>query len=191
MKWSPSRSKRSGASLGDILVILSMLTLGFALVYPRLRHRAFTRQLEGAVAAVDTLRAASSNFLTQNRDWPAPSPEGVIPPELTSALPSGYSFVVEGYTLEWNRWETVEDPVVVAPPTSAAPTPGDSPSDTLLVAPPPTFHTIGGLSVHAGDSALLAGLLRHYGTDASFVRDTTWTLVMPQRSAARTGGGAE
>ena len=166
--------------MGDIVVFLSFLTLGFALLYPRLQERAFDQQLDGAVSAIETLRAAASGFLNQNRDWPAPSPAGVAPPELVSAFPAEYRLAVEGYALEWNRWEIVDRPEVVLPPEPVALSQEDSPDDSVPTRSTTLFRTVGGLTVYSGDSALLAGLLEHYGTRLSFVRDTTWTLVIPR-----------
>ena len=179
---TPSRtdSQRSGAITGDILVFLSILTLGFALVHPRLQQLAFYQQLDGAVSAVETLRAASSAFLSLNRDWPAPSPAGVAPPGLVSAFPAEYSLAGEGYALEWNRWEIVDRPEVVLPVDPAALSQGDPLEDSVPTIPTTLFRTMGGLTVYSGNSALLAGLLEHYGTRLSFVRDTTWTLVIPR-----------
>ncbi len=180
MTPSAEDSQRSGASMGDILVLLSILTLGFALVYPRLQERAFEQQLDGAVSAIETLRAAASAFLNQNRDWPAPSPAGVTPPELVSAFPPEYRLAVEGYALEWNRWEIVDLPEIVLPPESEELSQEDLPGDSVPTRPTALFRTLGGLTLYAGNSALLARLLEHYGASLSFVRDTTWTLVIPR-----------
>ena len=180
MKPSAKDSQRSGASVGDILVLLSILTLGLVLVYPRLQERAFEQQLDGAVSAIETLRAASSAFLNQNRDWPGSSPAGVTPPELVSALPPEYRLAVEGYALEWNRWEIIDRPEIVLPPEPEELSQQDLPGDGVPAGPTASFRAMGGLTVYSGNSALLAGLLKHYGTSLSFVRDTTWTLVIPR-----------
>ena len=180
MTPSAKDSQRSGASVGDILVLLSVLTLGLALVYPRLQDRAFEQQLDGAVSAIETLRAASSAFLNQNLDWPGPSPAGVTPPELVSAFPPEYRLAVEGYALAWNRWEIVDRPKIALPPEPEELSQEDSPGDSVPTRPTAIFRTMGGLTVYSGNSALLAGLLEHYGTSLSFARDTTWTLVIPR-----------
>lgn len=180
MTLSRKDAQRSGASIGDMLVLISILTLGFALLYPQLRQRAFERQLEGAVAAVETLRAASSAFADQNSEWPAPSPAGVEPPELATALPAEYRLAMEGYTLEWNRWESVDRIEVPLPPEPGQPSLGDSLQDSVPTQAQIVFRTMGGVTVYSGDSSLLAGLLANYGPRLSFVRDTTWTLVVPR-----------
>jgi hypothetical protein len=46
----------------------------------------------------------------------------------------------------------------------------------------PITRAVGAVAVHAGDDALLAELLVHYGRGTSFVVDTMWLLVLPERS---------
>lgn len=180
MTLSRKDAQRSGASVGDMLVLLSILSLGFALVYPQLRQRAFEQHLEAAVSAVETLRVASSAFVDQNSEWPAPSPAGVEPPELATALPPEYRLAMEGYTLEWNRWETVDRIEVALPPEPGQPSVLDSPQDSVPTQTQIVFRTMGGVTVYSSDSSLLAGLLANYGPRLSWVRDTTWTLVVPR-----------
>ena len=127
-----------------MLVFLSILTLGFALLYPRMQERAFGQQLEEAVSAIETLREAASAFRSQNREWPAPSPTGETPPELVSALPAEYRLAMEGYTLEWNRWEIVDLPEVAPPPEPSTLSPGDSPEDSVPTSLATLFRTRGG-----------------------------------------------
>jgi hypothetical protein len=40
---------------------------------------------------------------------------------------------------------------------------------------------VGAILVHTGTESLLADLLARYGTAVSYVRDTTWTLVVDDR----------
>ena len=167
-----------------MLVFLSLLTLAFATAFPRLQERAFAQQLDGAVSAIEALRVAASNFEEQGLDWPAPSPPGVTPPELVSTFPAQYDLAADDYSLEWNRWETVDrqgrsEPGFPAPARSV-PAPQDSPPGSVPSLLTTRFRKIGSVTVYSGDPALLAGLLRHYGTSRSFVRDTTWTLVIPR-----------
>ena len=163
-----------------MLVFISILSLGFALLYPRFQERVFARQLDDTVSAIEGLRAASSAFEQQGRDWPAPSPPGVTPPELVSAFPAQHQLGAEGYTLEWNRWETVDRREASLPQEPAAGSQDDSPVDNVPSGPTTLFRTMGGVTVYSGSSALLAALLEHYGTRLSFVRDTTWTLMIPR-----------
>ena len=49
--------------------------------------------------------------------------------------------------------------------------------------PQPLVSTSGGITVHTAETALLAELLSRYGATSSFVRDSTWTLVLPRAGA--------
>jgi hypothetical protein len=46
----------------------------------------------------------------------------------------------------------------------------------------PVPRAVGAVGVHSGEESLLAELLEHYGMEASFVVDTVWLLVLPERS---------
>jgi hypothetical protein len=47
---------------------------------------------------------------------------------------------------------------------------------------------LGAVAVHTGDEILRAALLAHYGMGASFVLDTMWMVVLPERSASGPAG---
>jgi hypothetical protein len=181
-------SGRIGSTTGDRLVILSVLTLGAAFVYPRIAHRAFERQLDRTVAAVDAVRDAASRVRAENGDWPEGAEPGSIPAELAARLPGGFPFTTEHYTLQWTSWEITEDPPEAIPQAVASTLPeGDDAPEPDFAVPivPRTIRAIGGLSVTARQPGLLAGLLERFGSTASFVRDSTWTLVLPERSEPR------
>ena len=182
-----AESDRGGATTGDVLVVLSILTLGFSLLYPRLRERGLAQRLDGAASAVEAVRQSARSFYEENRDWPAPRTAGVTPPELSAALPGDSSFTFEHYTLEWNRWEITEAPVVIvlAEPTVLPEEDDPMDADSAPPSPPPTLRSIGGITLHSGETAILAGLFQRYGAAVSFVRDTMWTLILPQRSDPR------
>ena len=52
----------------------------------------------------------------------------------------------------------------------------------------PLARAVGAVAVYSGEEALLAELLAHYGSDASFVVDSMWMLVLPERAEIPTGG---
>ncbi len=173
------RSDTRGVATGDVIIGLSLLTLLLALVYPTLRARGFRGSLAETVSEVEVFRAGAERFRQVNDSWPAPEAPGAIPPELAGLFPGDASLAREKYTLQWGRWEVVD--YVEAPPSSAPP-PADAPPDTVGPELMPVVRQIGGIILHSSDGALLAELLQRYGTEASFVRDTTWTLVLPGRA---------
>lgn len=95
----------------------------------------------------------------------------------------------EAYVLEWRRWNRIER--VPAPPNPPNATPvdpdeapppivgtADSPPDSVGPELMPVVRQEGAVVVHSSEELLLAELLRRYGPDVSFVRDTTWTLLI-------------
>ena len=56
--------------------------------------------------------------------------------------------------------------------------PGDAPPDSVAPELIPSVRPLGRLVLHTGDDALLGELLARYGTESSFVLDSTWNLVI-------------
>lgn len=169
---------RAGASTGDMLIVLALVSLGASLLYPIRKQRAFDDRVEAAVADVESLRSETQRLRDAEGVWPESAPTGELPAGSESA---GLTLVRDTYALEWTRWVSVELP---QPDTSAIPPPDDEdnpPPEVPL--PQPLVSTSGGITVHTAETALLAELLSRYGATSSFVRDSTWTLVLPRAGA--------
>ena len=173
------RSDTTGVTTGDFVIGLALFALLLALVYPTLRARSFRGSLAETVTEVEAFRAGAQRSLQTTGSWPAPEVLGAIPPELSGVFPGETGLAREKYTLQWGRWEVVD--YVEAPPSSALP-PADAPPDTVGPEMIPVVREVGGIILHSSDGSLLAELLERYGKAASFVRDTTWTLVLPERA---------
>lgn len=180
MTWRVS--DRSGLTTGSVTFGIAVLTLVLALAYPTLRARSFGLRVAEAGADIEALRRGAEGHLRESGTWPSSGPPGAIPIELIGAFPGDVDLGRETYTIQWVRFEVV-DHVEVPPEPNPEPNPLDLGADSI----PPTIvampRRIGGIVVHTGDDALLAELLDQYGSEASFVRDTTWTLVLPARAA--------
>jgi len=166
----------------DVFLGVAALALVVALAWPRAGRELLARRAFAVEADVETVQTAAGSFWAERHAWPVAADPGVVPPDLAGHLPDGFSFRGAGYVIEWERWETVE-----APPPEAAPkapevlldSPLFLPSDSV---PPvrPEVGEIGGVTVRARDTRLLAALLGHFGPQRSFVWDETWTLVLPR-----------
>jgi len=167
------------------MVIVAVLALGLAVVYPRMRERAFEGRLTQAVVNVNGVTTAASSFLEATGDWPEASAPGVLPTELGASVPAGHTMASSGHTVQWELWEVVVSPDIPDVADDLLVNENDLPLDSLTTHPQPEIHAIGSVSVRSREPALLAGLLRRYGAGASFVRDTTWTMVLPARSRPR------
>lgn len=179
---------RSGATLSDGLVFLATVSLAAALLYPAWNAREFRGRVTGAVADVETLAAAARSTLQDGGVWPSRSAPGQAPPELTALSAEGGVFSRLDYTLGWTSWQVV-DSVLAAPDLGPSPVdPADAPPDSVGPRLEPIVRTVGAVSVRSGDSALLAELSERYAGEISFVLDSTWLLVLPERGPAPAAG---
>lgn len=171
--------RRPRVTPADVLLVMAALALAAAMAYPRVERAALWRQVEKAQADVEAVLSAATAYRRASSDWPEPSQAGAIPTGLAGHLPAGFSFRSGSYTLEWSRWETVEtaEPDVVELPPGdfeGAPPPPDSVPDAH-----PPVQAFGTVTVHADDERLLAALLERFGASRSFLRERSWTLVLP------------
>lgn len=178
------RSHRSGASTRDVVLGLAVLSLLAALAHPWIARSRFGSSVDALEADVIAVREGALRYASDRGAWPPESAPGVVPPELATDLPQGFEFQREAWTLDWNRWEAVE---VVETTLPAEDVPlADDEIETDTVSPPPsTFMTMASVSVHTGDERLLSELLGRFGGEASFVRDSVWTLVLPRSLVGR------
>lgn len=175
---------------GDALIGLSLLALVLAALVPTFRQRAFDRLVEDAVADVEALRASAMTQRDVRGSWPPFSPPGRVPGVVSGAFGGDTVVARERYALEWRLWDRVD--YVEAPPrppgsgmvdedeaaVDPTPRPGDLPPDSVGPEMMPVVGQAAGVVVHSSDESLLAELLARYGSDVSFVVDSTWTLVV-------------
>ena len=156
---------RRGATPGDVLIGLSTVLLIAALLYPVVQGRRFRGTLGAAVTDVDAMQLRARDERSRTGAWPG---ESVV--------------VRDAFTLQWKQWEVVEK--APAPPSVVTlPADADAPPDSVGPILIDVVSEVGAVVVFSTNDALLAELLAHYGTGVSFVRDTTWTLVVDE------GGG--
>jgi hypothetical protein len=171
------KSGRDGVSTGDVLLALATLCLVAALAYPRLeRMRAVARA--GAIAAgVDSLGTAAQRYRARTGTWPRHAPPGLLPEELSATEPVAPTMATAGYRLEWNVWERPARSVSARTLPDSIP-PATSPQQDTVPPSAPPVDTLAGITVHDSDPRLLGLLLERYGDAHSFVRDSSWTLVL-------------
>jgi len=164
---------------GDLLVASAFAAVVLATALPALRHRSFAAELARAEEAVEALRAGAERRLTGEGSWPASAEPGVIPPDLADGFLRDTQLTGNGWSIQWTRWEVVDS--VPAPPPPVDELSGDAPPRDTGPALEGAVRTIGAITVHAAEGRLLGELLARAGRERSFVRDTTWTLVLPSR----------
>ena len=169
----------------DFAVILAVLVLVVVAAAPTLRGRAFQGLVEDAAGEVEVLRTRAVDTRTSGGAWPTPSAPGVTPTELRGAYAGDSALAFGGYTLEWRTVdvvERVESPTPPPPPTLL----GDAPPDSVGPEMIPVVRSLGAVVLHSGDGSLLAEMLARWGREVSFVRDTTWTLLIDERREGST-----
>ena len=166
---------RRGLAVGDALLVLSVLALALALVFPRIRRTALRDHIEQAVAHVQAVVDAAERFQGEQDRWPDVTGTGEIPAELAAYLPPGFSFDQDSYQLDFDVWDTAEEAPTVEPPEPREPL--DSIPDTFIGTPATLYGSLAGVTVHSPEPLILAGLLDHFGDSRSFLHAGTWTLV--------------
>jgi len=175
----PGLSRLRGASIGDALIVLSVVALAAALLRPALEARSFRRLVAEAIADVDAVSAAARAARASTGRWPAGTDPGTRPVGLTALAGRDSVFSRPDYMLGWSVWDVVDS--VPAPP-EGGPAPADAPPDTVAPRMMPRLERVGGVSVVSGDSLLIAELTAHYADAAPLVLDTLWLMVLPERS---------
>jgi len=164
------------------LIFLATLSIAAALLYPAWSMRGFRASVENVIADVETLSgAARSERDSQNR-WPTASAPGEAPPELPGLGGTDGIFSRAEYTLGWTSWEVVDS--VEAPPPTDLSADDDAPLESVGPLMEPVVRRIGAVTVYSASEALLAELQEHYSDRTSFVLDTLWLLVLPERAEA-------
>ena len=176
-------------TVGDWMIVLSIGSVVWALASPAMAARDRASATEELLAVVETVRAAAESSLEGAGAWPAPTAPGELPAELIGAFRGRDDLRYGRFTVEWVGWEvvdSVEAEIGEPDPTDAATAAvDDAPPDPELLAMQPVVRRIAGVSIHTSEPGLIPALMEHFGSDRSFVRDTTWTLVLPGREGGR------
>lgn len=175
--WRNHARRRAGLATSDVVIGVAALALVLAAAAPTLRARGFASLVEQARGDVETLRSAAEQYFASSQAWPTPGEAGTIPPEVATAFPGAIELVQEEYSIQWQVLEMIERRN--APPGSN-PIPADADATPDSVGPEQMSVPvgIGGIVLRSSNDALLGALLGHYGPRTSFVRDSTWTLII-------------
>jgi len=174
---------RAGATPGDVMIFLATLSLAVALLYPAWSGRELRGLVERAVADVEAVASAAHSTRAASGAWPTQVAPGRAPAELLGLSQADGPFGRAEYTLEWTSWSVVDS---VEVPDDIIYAPGDAPPPTAGPVLQPVVRTVGGVAVHTGNPTLLAELAERFAPQTSFVLDTTWVLLLPERGTART-----
>lgn len=165
----------------NLLLIGAVALLVWAAVSPTMREGRYQAEVFELAALVTNLEGAAQTRFRTAGDWPPASPPGV-PPDGTVGAFGGAPLSTEHATVQWRPLlvsTTIETRPTNLPPEAAA----RAVSDSITRIRETTPRAVGAIVVHSADERLLAELLARHSADESFVRDTTWTLVVAEPSA--------
>lgn len=162
---------------GDVVVALAGACLLAALISPTLAARRFQDRIETVSSEVEVIRSAAQQVRQATGSWPSSINPAVVPAGFGGVFGDDGALVRDGYTIDWELWEVVDR--VPAPSSAAtlpdgadAPPPASRPPTVAVVRP------LASVSVHSPSGPLLAALTERFGAEQSFVRDSTWMLIV-------------
>ena len=148
-------SRRGGFTLVELMVVAAIVGILAGLAIPNLRTVLLRARATELAGDMEVIRTAALSYNGDNHTWPAEAGAGAIPSGLSEYLPDNYSFVRNGYQIDFENWSL----------------PGGLPGD-------PSTHTLIGVSVVVSDPALGNALIELLGNAIVFSVGNTHTVVI-------------
>ncbi|MCG6986901.1 MAG: prepilin-type N-terminal cleavage/methylation domain-containing protein [Gemmatimonadetes bacterium] len=149
------RSRRGGFTFVEALVAVSIVGILAGLALPNMKDVLLRAQATKLAGDMEVVRVAAASYNAKYHAWPAETAAGKVPPELVPYLPANYSFVRDGYELDYENWSL----------------PGGLPGD-------PKTHTLIGVSVVVTNPALGNALVELLGKAIIFSVGNRHTIVI-------------
>ena len=99
-----SRGRYGGFTLTEILVVAAVTSLLARIALPNFQEAVIQARAASALGDVNVVRTAAASYHARSNRWPAQAPPGVVPPELLTDLPDGFTFERGEYQLDWEHW---------------------------------------------------------------------------------------
>ena len=96
-------SRRGGFSLIELLMAVSIVGILAGLAIPNLQNMTYRARATSVAADLEVVRVATVNYNGDAHTWPATAGLGTVPTELNGYLPEGFSFVGDGYQLQFSN----------------------------------------------------------------------------------------
>ena len=148
-------SRRGGFTLVELLVVAAIVGILAGLAIPNLRTVLLRARATELAGDMEVIRTAVLNYNGDNHTFPSESGTGSIPPGLAQYLPDNYSFVRNGYQLDFENWSL----------------PGGLPGD-------PSTKKLIGVSIVVSDEALGNALIELLGSAILFSVGNAHTVAI-------------
>lgn len=162
----------------NLLIVGAVALVIWAAASPTMRNGRYQAEVLSLVALVSDLSEAAATRYRTAGEWPAGAEPGVAPEGTIGSFGSS-PLATEHATVQWQPMLVSAESEMAPqnlPPEAASRAVSDSIS-TIRVT---VRREVGAIVVHSGDERLLAELMARYSADESFVRDTTWTLILTE-----------
>lgn len=100
----PNRRGPLGFTLIELLVVMSIISILAGIALPILRGVIVKARAADVVGDMNVIKVAVLTYQSDHNAWPRDRNRGQIPPELREYLPGGFTFVQDGYTLDYDNW---------------------------------------------------------------------------------------
>lgn len=148
-------SRRGGFTLVELMIAAAIVGILAGLAIPNLRTMIYRARAAEIAGDIEVVRVAALQYNAEHHTWPAEAATGTIPTGMADFLPENYSFVKEGYQLDYENM----------------PLPSGLPSD-------PSTRTLIGVAVAVDDPAMGNALLEFLGSSIVFAVGNTYTVVV-------------
>ena len=111
---TPARSKRCrshrrgrlGFTLIELLVVMSIISILAGIALPILRGVIVKARAADVLGDMNVIKVAVLTYQSDHNAWPGESSRGQIPPGLEEYLPGGFTFIQDGYMLDYDNWSS-------------------------------------------------------------------------------------
>lgn len=98
------RSRRGGFSLVELLVVVLVVGILVRMALPAYHQVMLRARAAQALGEINAIRHAAYSYNSDTSQWPPDVKRGVVPPELVPYLGGDFTFIQEGYRLDWDNW---------------------------------------------------------------------------------------
>lgn len=113
-KREARRVGRHGMTLIELCIVLTVVAILLLMIAPFFRNQVLAVRATEAAADVANVQSAAMLYNAESGGWPAEIGPGRVPPALAPYLPERFTFIRNGYTLDWDNrlssFDSARDP---------------------------------------------------------------------------------